>query len=151
MPPSERQGLRREGPAGPDEVGQQRESLARKLARGAGLILAAVIPATLLFGALAPASTVEHAAEGGIACFFLAVTGIPCPFCGMTHATLALGQGDVAGALAHHPLAPLVLLLTFGAALYLVRGKTPRLLGAKLTPIAILAIVAVIWAVKLVA
>lgn len=124
-------------------------SVHQKLTRVAAWILAAVIPATLLFGALAPAAWVDGAAEGGLACVFRSVTGIPCPFCGMTHATLAIGRGDFAAALAHHPLAPLVLILTFGAAVYLLLGKTPRLLGARLTPLAVLGIVAVIWVVRL--
>lgn len=121
-----------------------------RLARYAGIILAALIPATLLFGALAPQRWIEHAAEGGLSCVFLTLTGMPCPFCGMTRATLALGQGDFAAAFAFHPLAPLVLILTFGAAVYLARGKTPRLFGARVTPLAALAVIAAIWAVKLV-
>jgi hypothetical protein len=39
------------------------------------------------------------------------LTGWPCPSCGLTRAALALLRGDVAGALALHPLAPPVLLL----------------------------------------
>lgn len=115
------------------------------------MLLALVVPAALMFGALAPPEMIRALAEGGIACPFLAVTGLECPFCGMTRATLALGGGDVAAALAYHPLAPLVLLLTFGAAVYLARGKTPSVFGRPLGPAAVLGVVAVIWAVKLVA
>jgi hypothetical protein len=39
------------------------------------------------------------------------LTGWPCPSCGLTRAVLALVQGDVAGALALHPLALPVLML----------------------------------------
>jgi hypothetical protein len=39
------------------------------------------------------------------------LTGWPCPSCGLTRAALALLRGDVAGALALHPLAPPVLIL----------------------------------------
>jgi hypothetical protein len=67
----------------------------------------------------------------------------------MTRATLALGQGDFGAALVHHPLAPVVLILTFGAAVYLARGKTPRLFGARVGPLAALGVVAAIWVVKL--
>ena len=116
-----------------------------------GLLLALVVPGALLFGALAGPSAIHAVAEGGIACPFLTVTQIPCPLCGMTRATLALGQGDLATALAHHPLAPLVLLLTFAAAVYLARGKTPSIAGRTIGPLAVLGVVAVIWAVKLVA
>lgn len=108
-----------------------------------------MVPGALLFGALASPALVHEVAEGGVACPFLAVTGVPCPFCGMTHATLALGQGDLAAALAHHPLAPLVLLVTFAAAVFLARGKSPSLWGRPIGPAAVLGVVAVIWAVKL--
>ncbi len=38
-------------------------------------------------------------------CPFRALTGIPCPTCGTTHAAVALLRGDVGGALAANPLA----------------------------------------------
>lgn len=41
-------------------------------------------------------------------CVFRAVTGVPCPFCGMTTAMLALSHGDIGGALAANPGAPLL-------------------------------------------
>lgn len=41
-------------------------------------------------------------------CVFRAVTGVPCPFCGMTTGTLALLHGDVAGAFAANPGAPVL-------------------------------------------
>lgn len=33
---------------------------------------------------------------------------VPCPGCGLTRASARLLEGDLEGALAHHPLAPLV-------------------------------------------
>jgi len=54
-------------------------------------------------------------------CPFKALTGLPCPGCGMTHAFLALGRLDFAGAFAANPLAfPLAAL----AALY-AAGRVP--------------------------
>lgn len=47
-----------------------------------------------------------------ILCPLRAATGIPCPFCGMTHGLLAVGDGDLHGALSHAPATPLVLALT---------------------------------------
>jgi hypothetical protein len=57
------------------------------------------------------------------------VLGIPCPGCGLTRATLALARGDLRGALALHPLAPLIAPLFIAAiaraALGYVRGPRP--------------------------
>ena len=44
-------------------------------------------------------------------CPFRLVTGLPCPFCGLTHSLLALGQGDVDGSVRFSPLGPLVAVL----------------------------------------
>ncbi|HEU4538532.1 MAG TPA: DUF2752 domain-containing protein [Polyangiaceae bacterium] len=64
-------------------------------------------------------------APGCPVAFFLHV---PCPGCGLTRATLRLVQGDLAGALAFHPLVPLVLPLALAfagtnALAYVVRGR----------------------------
>jgi hypothetical protein len=63
-------------------------------------------------------------------CPLHALTGIPCPTCGMTRATTALMHSHPVEALVWNPLMTLVL---FGAALYVlyaavvVIGKLPRL------------------------
>ncbi|HEX2735910.1 MAG TPA: DUF2752 domain-containing protein [Polyangiaceae bacterium] len=41
-------------------------------------------------------------------CPFAAVTGLPCPGCGLTRATLALVHGDLTAALRLHPLSPII-------------------------------------------
>jgi uncharacterized protein DUF2752 len=46
-------------------------------------------------------------------CPIAMLTGLPCPGCGLTRAALALVTGDLAGALALHPLSPA--LIPFGA------------------------------------
>lgn len=43
-------------------------------------------------------------------CPFKQLTGLPCPGCGMTHATAALLRGDIRGMLSCHTLAPVFLL-----------------------------------------
>jgi hypothetical protein len=41
-------------------------------------------------------------------CLVAAVLHVPCPGCGLTRAAFAIARGDVAGAIAWHPLSPLV-------------------------------------------
>jgi hypothetical protein len=52
---------------------------------------------------------------GFVLCPFRAVTGLPCPGCGMTRAFCSIGHGDFASAFGFNPLAPFV----FAAALLL--------------------------------
>ncbi len=116
------------------------------------LVAAAVCVATLgaaALGAIAPAA---HAvAAGPVTCPFHAVTGLPCPFCGLTHSLLALGAGDWRASLHLNPLGPLLLVLA-GPGLYYtgravargVRARPPRALA----PVA-LAVVTAAWAVQL--
>jgi hypothetical protein len=68
-----------------------------------------------------------------------------CPFCGMTHAAIALGAGDWAAALAHHPLSPLVLLALAWLGLRMVRGHA---IGRTHAP---LLATAAVWLVNLAA
>jgi hypothetical protein len=92
------------------------------------------------------AAIVALVAAGAPACpvaFFLRV---PCPGCGLTRATLRLAQGDLAGALAFHPLVPvaLPLVVAFGttnAVAYVVTGRwgyVDRLQGRFITWCAVL-------------
>lgn len=52
---------------------------------------------------------------GVVLCPFRAVTGLPCPGCGMTRAFCSMGHGDLSGAFGYNALAPFV----FAAALLL--------------------------------
>ncbi len=78
-------------------------------------------------------------------CPFKAVTGLPCPGCGMTRAFLALGRLDFAGAYAWNPLVfPLAALTALYAA-----GRVPRALGSgKLLNLALLGVL-VFWGIRL--
>lgn len=58
-------------------------------------------------------------------CFFHALTGLPCPGCGMTRAVSALLQGDWHRAMRYHPLSPAY--VVFGTLLTLSAVSTPAL------------------------
>jgi hypothetical protein len=73
---------------------------------------------------------------------------LACAFCGMTHATVSLGHGDLGDALHHHPLAPLVLVGMVLLCGTIVLGRGDKLLGRR-WPIVILGAIAAIWIVKL--
>lgn len=80
-------------------------------------------------------------------CPIKAVTGIPCPGCGMTHAYLRLLRLDIAGAFSENPLfwvlpLAMILLLKDGAVF-----KNKRLNGAFIFSVAFLA--ALSYAVRL--
>jgi len=71
------------------------------------------------------------------ACGFRALTGLPCPTCGSTRAVLALADGRLLAALAHNPLAILVLggaMIYLGYALGAILGLVPRVRTGWLTP-----------------
>lgn len=86
---------------------------------------------------------------GGPACPFLALTGVPCPFCGLTRATIALGHGDVHGALGFHPLAPLVLALILGICAIVIAGRA-EWLRPRRRVVALCAVIAGIWGLRFV-
>ncbi|MET0593412.1 MAG: DUF2752 domain-containing protein [Polyangiaceae bacterium] len=82
-------------------------------------------------------------------CLMAALFDIPCPGCGMTRAAKAIAHGDVAAAIALHPLSPVVLplvaaLLASQAVRYvrdgapIATGKIPRWLEVSLGALAAL-------------
>jgi hypothetical protein len=81
--------------------------------------------ARLAAAAGAVAALLALGAPGCPVAFFLRV---PCPGCGLTRASLRLLRGDLAGALAFHPLVPVVLPLALAFAgtnafYYVTRGR----------------------------
>ena len=47
----------------------------------------------------------------GPGCFSRHLTGVECPFCGISHSFVALADGDVAASFAYHPLGPVLVAL----------------------------------------
>jgi hypothetical protein len=79
----------------------------RPLLRAFGPLLAFARPAPvvavgLLVGALVPLAWLTN---GPSFCPFKVLTGLPCPGCGLTRATVALLHGDFATSFHFHPLA----------------------------------------------
>jgi hypothetical protein len=105
-----------------------------------------VLTLAAIAGALACGLFGLRVADDAPGCLWKWVTGIDCPFCGMTHATVALGAGDWSGAHAAHPLAIVVLALLVAAALLLATGRA-HVLRPRVVLVAVLAI----WAVRLLA
>ncbi len=79
----------------------------------------------LAAGSVALGPYVEH---GPVVCPLRALTGLPCPGCGLTRAFVALAHGHIEDALALHlfsvPLGAVMLLAAAVAAAELVAGRT---------------------------
>jgi hypothetical protein len=95
---------------------------------------------------------------GFVVCPFRAVTGLPCPGCGMTRAFCAIGHGDFAGAFGFNVLAPFVfaaaLLLWAYALATLLKLDSVRVALERLRPTpratrVMLAVTLVWWVVRL--
>src|SRR3954452_13270145 len=92
--------------------------------------------ATTGAAALGAAGVLSASAAGPTTCLFAAATGIPCPFCGLTHGVAELGAGHVQAAVALHPLAPLAVLLALAVPVALLRGRPLTLPQAALVALA---------------
>lgn len=116
-----------------------------------------VLPLTSAVFAVSAALRVSDL-PGVVLCPFRAVTGLPCPGCGMTRAFCSIGHGDFAGAFGYNALAPFVFigaLLVWAHALATVlkldptRDALERLRpGARVTRV-MLAVTLAWWVVRL--
>jgi hypothetical protein len=80
-------------------------------------------------------------------CLLMATTGVPCPFCGLTHGIAELGAGHLSTAVALHPLAPLAALLALAVPVALTRRHTLTVPAA--APWSLAALVLATWIVRL--
>ena len=103
--------------------------------------------ATTGAAALGAAGVLSASVAGPVTCLFSAVTGVPCPFCGLTHGVAELGAGHVATAVALHPLAPLAALLALAVPVALLRSRALTIAPAALAALA--ALVVLTWIARL--
>lgn len=119
------------------------------LARVAAAAWGGLILGGLVIGAVGPASWQHALAHEGPGCPFRGATGLDCPFCGMTRATLAMGGGDFRTALDFHPLAPIVVLGMLALMILIVAGKAGALVRGR-RPLYLLGSILVIWVLRFV-
>lgn len=79
-------------------------------------------------------------------CFFHSITGMPCPFCGMTRAFLAIGQLNFGKAFYFHPLSIITLVVMI---VYLCCKKFPLWLQHKSWAYLFLFATIATWALRL--
>ncbi|MFA5271706.1 MAG: DUF2752 domain-containing protein [Candidatus Omnitrophota bacterium] len=80
-------------------------------------------------------------------CFFHSITGIPCPFCGMTRAFLAIGQLNFVKAFGFHPLSIIALAIMV---IYLCAKKFPLWLQHRAWAYLFLFVTITTWALRLI-
>lgn len=87
-----------------------------------------------------------------LTCPFRAITGVPCPGCGMTGLADGVVHGDVLGAMAADPLGGVLLVAIAALAIVGVAaraGLAPRVPPGRVVPVALLAVLLVRWALAL--
>lgn len=86
----------------------------------------------------------------GTVCLFKALTGYPCPGCGMTRAWWSVLRGDITDAFYWHPLFLLAPVLVGAIAVYTFAKKPlPRKI-AEITLLVLAAAFIIVWIIRLV-
>lgn len=84
-------------------------------------ITAAIGVGGIAIATLLPAGGIE---DGPVLCPFRALTGLPCPGCGLTRSWVYLMHGDVAPALASNWFGPVLILAVIALAVTSVRARS---------------------------
>lgn len=100
-------------------------------------------------GMLGSGQMQSQVVDHGLPCLFRSATGLVCPLCGMTHAIASLGAGDIGGALAAHPLAPIIFVICLWLTASLAIKGRMQLFGKEVQTAAMLSGVAVVWVINL--
>lgn len=89
------------------------------------LLLSGVFAASILLPLPSPTGQIAHLPS---VCLFYALTGLPCPGCGLTRSFVCLGHGHLRESLHWHPLGLIIygvlLLLWLRCGVYRLRGVT---------------------------
>lgn len=99
--------------------------------------------ATLTALALGTAGMLTAQTPSAIPCAFSALSGVGCPFCGLTHGVAAIGAGNLDAALVANPLAPLACVLAVVLPAVHARRRSVEVSAPLLWVLA--AIVAITW------
>ncbi|MGM0139236.1 hypothetical protein IGI65_001688 [Enterococcus sp. DIV0755b] len=87
---------------------------------------------------------------GLLECPLKAVTGLPCPVCGMTRAFIHLAQGDITTAFYYHPLFWVIILLVLLYGVSLKKAVIARLLTNKYWWMGIIGLFLVVYLYRMV-
>jgi len=107
---------------------REQQNAARKRPRRGDRFLTALV--TLVYAASVAVPVAWLDRHGVVFCPFRRVTDLPCPGCGLTHAFLSLGNGDLSGAFRYNALGPFLFalgLLWLAREAFDRRGAWPRL------------------------
>ena len=86
-------------------------------------VTAAIGVGGILIAALLPAGGIE---DGPVLCPFRALTGLPCPGCGLTRSWVYLMHGDIGASLASNWFGPVLILAVVVLAVVSVRARVAR-------------------------
>lgn len=118
----------------------------------------AIVIALVLIGGIYATSFFLSPDDDQVLCLLRALTGVPCPLCGMSRAFIRISHADLAGAVSLHVLSPAVYLGGILMAVALAgelagsRRLSLRVLGSPPTLLAIgVGVFAVFWAIRLLA